>query len=66
MFLLVPLPEADVESEPSPRLRFIKMPRSHGWEQTEVVEIWALTNGGQKIRHHSVTKTGAETAPGLK
>lgn len=42
------------------------MPRSHGWEQTEVVEIWALTNGGQKIRHHIITKTGAETAPRLE
>lgn len=58
-----PLAGGRYRCEPSPILRFIKMPRSHGWEQTEVVEIWALTNGGQKIRHHSVTKTGAEKAP---
>ena len=60
-----PLAGGRCRCEPSPRLRFIKMPRSHGWEQTEVVEIWALTNGGQKVRQHIVTKTGAETAPGL-
>lgn len=58
-----PLAGGGYRCEPSPRLRFIKMPRSHGWEQTEVVEIWALANGGPKKRYHRVTETGAETAP---
>lgn len=50
--------------EPSPRLRFIKVPRFHGWGQAEAVEISAppLT-GRQKKRCRSITKTGAETAP---